>query len=104
MTIDRVRYERQIRLDEVREEGQARLASSRVVLDGPPDVREVAATYLRGAGATVSDEPSDETSWAHDDAILERTLHALGVRDRAARDVAEGALRALLVMRSILGV
>ena len=31
-------------------------------------------------------------------------MKALGIRDRAAFDVADGAMRALIAMRSILGV
>jgi molybdopterin/thiamine biosynthesis adenylyltransferase len=102
MSLDRVRYGRQARLPEIREAGQATLERSCVALQGAGDAREVEAAYLARAGVRVLDEPG--ASGSPSEAVCNDTLAALGVRDPAARDVASGALRALLAMRALLGI
>jgi len=105
----RPRYERQIRLPEIGEEGQARLEASEVVLGGAGEAREVEATYLRLAGVKVREAHANAAARARAKAKPEaksssEALKAIGVRDPAAREVADGALRALVAMRAILGV
>ncbi len=95
MSGDRLRYTRQIRLPEIGEEGQARLGAATIAPSGQGEARTVEATYLRLAGiGTVRD---DEVG------ALDVDVASLGVRDPAARDVAEGALRALAAIRGALG-
>jgi hypothetical protein len=103
------RYGRQIRLPEIGEEGQARLEASEVVLGGADDAREVEAIYLRLAGVKVREAHGSASAKARakakpDEKTATDAVKALGVRDLAARDVAEGAMRALVAMRAILGV
>ncbi len=110
MSIDRVRHGRQIRLPEIGEAGQERLAASEVVLGGTGDVREVEAAYLARAGVRVVDDAHAQAkarakaTAAGPKDVRTATLAALGIRDSFARDVADGAVRALLEMRTILGV
>lgn len=95
------RHGRQIRLAEVGEAGQARLDAAAVALAGPPSLsREVATTYLVGAGVTVHDTAVAVES----PAAAAATLAALGIVDPVAGEVALGALRALVVLRDVLGV
>jgi molybdopterin/thiamine biosynthesis adenylyltransferase len=102
MTIDHVRHGRQIRLPEIGEAGQERLASSEVTLGGVGDAREVEAAYLRAAGVDLREKGKPPTS--ADARAHAALLATLGMTDRAARDVADGALRALVAMRAILGI
>ena len=109
MTTSGARHGRQIALPEVGEEGQARLEASEVVLGGAGDAREVEAAYLRLAGAKVREAYATASAKAKakarpDEKLATDALKALGVRDLAARDVADGAMRALVAMRTILGV
>jgi hypothetical protein len=110
MTIDRVRHGRQIRLAEIGEAGQERLAESAVVLGGTGDVREVEAAYLARSGVRVVDDATAaakaKSRAASEGApdLRAATLTSLGIRDSFARDVADGAIRALLAMRKILDI
>jgi hypothetical protein len=109
MATDGARYGRQICLPEIGEEGQARLEASEVVLAGEGDAREVEATYLRLAGVKVREAHGSASAKARakakpDEKTVAEAVKALGIRDVAARDVAEGAMRALIAMRGILGV
>jgi hypothetical protein len=110
MSIDRVRHGRQIRLPEIGEAGQERLVTNPIVLLGAGDAREIEASYLARAGVRVVDDAgvqakakakslSDGSAKLHDE-----ITKALGMRDVAAAEVADGALRALLAMRKILGI
>ncbi len=92
-----MRHTRQIRLPEIGEAGQARLASSEVVLGGRGLARDVERTYLRLAGATPRED-------AAGDGADEVDVSSLGLRHAAARDVGEGALRALAAVRRIVGI
>jgi molybdopterin/thiamine biosynthesis adenylyltransferase len=110
MTIDRVRHGRQIRLPEIGEAGQERLAASEVVLSAAGDAREIEAAYLARAGVRVVDDANAEAK-AKTKADADGTaklraeaLASLGIRDSVARETADGALRALLAMRKILGI
>lgn len=103
------RHGRQIRLPEVGEEGQARLEASEVVLGGAGDAREIEATYLRAAGVKVREAHPNASARTRAKAMPEEktstdAVKALGIRDPAAREVAEGAMRALVAMRTALGV
>ena len=109
MTDASSRYGRQIRLPEIGEEGQARLEASEVVLGGADDARAVEAMYLRFAGVKVREAHGTASAKAKakarpDEKVATEALKALGLRDVAARDVADGAMRALVAMRAILDV
>jgi len=104
----RARYGRQIRLPEIGEAGQARLCASEVVLGGAGDARTIEASYVARAGIHVVDDAAadakaktkalaDGSDKVHSDALA-----ALGIKDSVARQVGDGALRALLAMRKIL--
>ena len=88
------KYTRQIRLKEVGEAGQARLAAATIAPSASRAwARTIEATYLRAAGVgTVSDAQGD----------LHVDVGSLGIRDDAARDFAEGALAALVAMKKVL--
>jgi hypothetical protein len=95
------RYGRQIRVVEIGEAGQARLAASLVVLQGQGFVREVEETYLRLAGvpiALLAAPPADAVA-TNDLLPVDASFE-----HEAAREVAEGAWRALVAMRQILGM
>jgi hypothetical protein len=106
----RVRYGRQIRLPEIGEAGQARLLASEVVIAGVGDARTVEAAYVARAGMRVVDDANAEAKARAkavtdgSDKIHTATLAALGLEDSAAREVGDGALRALLAMRKVLGM
>ncbi|GAC1524909.1 MAG: hypothetical protein NVS3B10_24090 [Polyangiales bacterium] len=109
-TDTRARYGRQILLPEIGEAGQARLMASEVVLGGAGEARQVEAAYLARAGIRVVDDVAAEAkSRAQALADGSDKLHAgvlasLGLKDSEAREVGDGALRALLAMRKILGL
>lgn len=91
---DRLRYTRQIRLPEIGESGQARLAAATVSLSAKDeDTQAFELAYLQAAGVTVVEGGRE----------LMVDVDALGLKDPAARCVGEGALRALVVMKEILG-
>lgn len=92
------RFSRQIRLAEVGELGQARLAKAVVPLAREGFAREVEAAYLRAAGVGVREEPSPGASGAGDCP----TSIDLGLRHRASQEVADGAWAALVEVRRIL--
>jgi hypothetical protein len=107
MSIDLVRHGRQIRLPEIGEAGQERLSASEAVLHTEGDAREIEASYLAGAGVRVGAEASVPASADGPESsrrAYAELLATLGLRDPAARSVADGALRALLTMREILGI
>jgi hypothetical protein len=94
MTTNRLRYTRQIRLPEIGEAGQARLASAEVCLTAKDeDAQALELGYLQAAGVTVVEGQRD----------LAVDVDALGVKDPAAKAVAEGALRALVAIKGIVG-
>ena len=88
------RASRQIRLAEIGEQGQARIASSEVPLGGRGLARDIERAYLAAAGA----KPVENGDGITVDA------DALGLRHAAAREVGEGALRALAAIRRIVGM
>lgn len=89
------RYTRQIRLTEIGEEGQARLERARVRPCGDGFSGTIEARYLRAAGIGVDEEAGEGFG---------ADVSALELRDPSAREVGEGALRALVAMRAILGL
>lgn len=113
MPIDRRSYGRQIRLSEIGESGQAKLSATEVVLGSSGFARTIEERYTRAAGMGTNDPPArwnsstregtvgaararDTTSWLDP--------FALGLRHEAAREVAEGALRALVHVHDALGL
>ncbi len=95
MSIDRVRHGRQIRLPEIGEAGQERLATSTVAPAGRGNARTIETRYLRYAGVNVSELGG---------IVAEADVSCLELSHEAAREVGEGALRALAAMRVILGI
>ena len=110
--MSKLRHSRQIRLSEVGEEGQARIAATTAVVDGEGLVGAVETRYLAGAGvgriATTSAFIADAARAA--DASIQimnearvKLGHgsppAFGIQDPAAQDVALGAWRALAHLR-----
>jgi hypothetical protein len=95
MSADRSpRYTRQVRLPEIGEAGQARLAAASVALSAKDeDAMALELAYLHAAGVTVVEGERD----------LAVDVGALGLKDPAARAVGEGALRALVAMKEVLG-
>lgn len=89
------RFTRQIRLAEVGEAGQARLASARVRLATSGEARAIEERYLRAAGVGLAEPPAAEPAFA---------APSLGIRHPAAQVVADGAFAALVAMRAALGV
>jgi hypothetical protein len=110
MAIDRVRHGRQVRLPEIGEAGQERLVASEAILSGSAYARETEAAYLARAGVRVVDDANAaakaKTKAEADGSAAVHTfaLESLGTRDVVAREAADGALRALLAMRKILGI
>ena len=106
----RARYGRQIRLPEIGEAGQARLLASEVVIGGEGDARSVEAAYVARAGIRVVDDASAEAQEKAkaiadgSEKVRVDTLAALALKDVTVREVGDGALRALLAMRKILGM
>src|SRR5437870_3927899 len=93
---DRLRYTRQIRLPEIGEAGQERLTAAKVSLSAKDeDAQALELGYLQAAGITVVDGDRDLPVASHVD--------ALGLKDPAARAVGEGALRALVAIKEIVG-
>jgi molybdopterin/thiamine biosynthesis adenylyltransferase len=94
MPIDRLRYGRQIRLPEIGDEGQARLLAASVPLGGEGFVRTIEERYVRLAGAATAEAAGTTTV----------DVASLGLEHPAAREVGEGALRALVAIREVLGL
>jgi hypothetical protein len=106
------RYTRQVRLAEIGDEGQQRIAATTAIVDAQGLAGAVEARYLAAAGvgkiATLHDEIGDAAR-AMDarvqvmTGVRVRLGHgeppAFGLRDAAARDVALGAWRALAHLR-----
>jgi hypothetical protein len=93
------RYGRQIRLADVGEVGQAKLCATEVRLGASGFARDVEERYVRSAGMKVA--PADGGT---PPPPIEENLAGLGLRHRAASEIAEGALRALVAIRAALGI
>jgi hypothetical protein len=102
--IDRVKHGRQIRLAEIGEAGQARLASRAVAPCGQGLAREIEETYLSRAGVRVREDGVRAGEGDGDGAPLRVDPALLGLRRAGAREVGEGALRALAAIRALLEV
>jgi hypothetical protein len=117
------RHARQVRLAEVGEAGQARLAVATVDVWLEGAAGEIAARYLAGAGVgrlRVKDPLAAQAAAAVDPSTLVEPLPPeacspkpeasgkseplLGLEGAAARDLARGALLALEALREQLGV
>ncbi len=94
------RYSRQTRLAEIGERGQAKLCAATVAIQSSGFVRTIEHRYVCRAGMTVT-EGAPTVSPAHVDRAAD--IASLGLRHGPAREVAEGALRALVAIRSVLG-
>lgn len=95
MQLDRRRYTRQIRLADVGEAGQARLSAAEVALVTTGFARSIEERYVRGAGMHVRTEARQRGGPAPE-------VTMLGLRHGPAREVAEGALSALVAFRAAL--
>ena len=81
-------------MPEIGEAGQARLAAARVALSArDEDTQAFELGYLAAAGVTVVEGERE----------LAVDVDALGLKDPAARAVGEGALRALVAIKEIVG-
>jgi hypothetical protein len=117
------RHARQVRLAEVGEAGQARLAAATVDVPLEGAAGEIAARYLAGAGIghlRVTDPRLVQAARAVDPSAVVETVPALAplgsrlqpsgpppeldLEGGATRDLALGALAALAALRDILGV
>ncbi|MCL2778575.1 MAG: hypothetical protein FWD73_11270 [Polyangiaceae bacterium] len=98
------RYVRQVRVAEIGEAGQARLAASLVVLQGQGFAREIEEMYLRLAGVPIAPLAAPSAGADAANELLPVDASSLGIENAAARDVAAGAWRALVAMRQILGI
>ncbi len=92
---DARRYSRQTRLPEIGREGQAKLTAASVVVRSSGFAATIEERYVRLAGMLVaSDAPSVDA-----DVIDAKAAGVmLGLRHAPAREVAEGALRALVAI------
>lgn len=95
MTILRAQLARQMRLPEVGEAGQRRLAAAEVELQADGFARSIELAYLRRAGI----EPVER---AREGAAVARPRPDLGLRHAAAREIADGAMSALASVRIAL--
>ncbi len=92
------RFSRQTRLPEIGAAGQARLASASIALRSAGLARVVEERYVRASGLRVDDEhPTIDPA-----RVDLADVAVLGLRHPAARDVAEGSLRALVALRAAL--
>jgi hypothetical protein len=105
------RYTRQIRLRDVGAEGQARLEAATITPSCTGLAREIEEIYLRNAGVKVETQVSG--AQPGDGAAETRVSGAqpgegagrdvvIGLRHAAAREVADGALAALVAIRAVL--
>ena len=92
------RFARQIALPEIGPDGQERICGARVVVVGGDLAAEVAALYLRAAGAgtvvELRDPPSDGTGW----------LAALEGADLVVRSLAAAEMDATVLAARRLGI
>jgi hypothetical protein len=91
--VDLLRHGRQVRLREVGVVGQERLGATCAALGGDGEARLVERAYLLAAGADVRD--GDGTGAPP----LPAAWESLGLRNAGAREVGEGAMRALCTFR-----
>jgi hypothetical protein len=92
------RYGRQTRLPEIGEAGQTRLCDAKVVLGAEGFARTIEERYVRGFGATPVDGEGDDGQ----EHRREPHVAGLAFENEAAREVGEGALRALASFKTIL--
>lgn len=95
----RRRYARQMRLANVGPSGQAKLCMAKVAIRSEGFVGAIERRYVLAAGMTETEtEPTVDPRRLDAAADVE----TLGLRHAAAREVAEGALRALAAIRLAL--
>lgn len=92
------RYSRQIRLAEIGEDGQAKLCAATVAIPSSGFVRTIERRYVCRAGMSVTEGANGASPADH------AAVASLGLRHAPAREVAEGALRALAAIRDVLGL
>jgi hypothetical protein len=110
--LERKRFGRQIRLAEVGEAGQSRLCRAAVALGGTDFVREIEGRYLCAAGVSIEKQATGNRQQATGNGESPLALPvaccllpvacSLGIAHPIAAGAAEGALRALITIRSIL--
>lgn len=91
----RAQLARQIRLPEVGEAGQRRLAAAKVALHAEGFARSIELAYLRRAGI----EPQEREEKA-----VPRPCPDLGLRHPAPGEIADGAMSALASVRIALEI
>jgi hypothetical protein len=95
---DRVRFARQIRVPEIGLDGQERLCQATALLGGAGLAGELERTYLKRCGVRLARESRAGSS----DVSIDELRNHLGIRHEVAAEIAEGSLRALMVVRSIV--
>lgn len=98
--LQRRRYERQTRLADIGPGGQAKLCAAKVAIRSQGFARTIERRYVVSSGMT---ESATETTVDPSRVDRAADVTALGLRNAPARDVAEGALRALAAIRLALG-
>jgi hypothetical protein len=93
------RYGRQMRLPEIGQGGQGKLCAAKVAVSSTGFVRTIEERYVRLAGMQVAE---DEASVDPESGDVSADVTSLGLRHPPAREVAEGALRALIAIRTVL--
>lgn len=91
---DRLRFTRQTRLAEIGERGQARLSAAIVPITTAGFAADIEARYLRGAGVILA--TTEGATRSRPPAV------DLEIENAEAREVAEGALAALVALKGIL--
>ncbi len=97
------RYERQTRLADIGASGQAKLCAATVVIRSQGFVRAIEERYALASGMSESGMTEPAPTVAPERVDAAANVDALGFRHTAAREVAEGALRALAAIRIALG-
>jgi hypothetical protein len=93
------RFSRQSRLAEIGPSGQSKLCTATVGVRSRGFAEEIERRYVLRAG--MQEATSNEAATVSVDLPAD-ALVALGLRHGAAREVAEGALRALVAIRSVV--
>lgn len=95
----RLRFGRQIRLAEIGVSGQLELRRARIAPGAVGDAERVESLYLAASGVGLAAPEPTATP-----PEVAEVLAALDLAHPAARDAAEGALRALAAMRAVLRI
>ena len=88
------RFERQTRLADIGADGQAKLCAAKVSTSSSGFAAVIEERYLTAAGVAVSGDGATPGA--------SKALPDLGLRHAAAREVGDGALRALAAIHEVL--